>query len=82
MRIVVAIPLVMLASLPGFTRAEPAGMAPAAFADSNEARWADWEAQARITDGNYDGAIQAQEQANTDRREAKHQEMLARSAKH
>ncbi len=46
-------------------------------AERNEAGWADWEAQARITDGDYDGAVQAERQADADRREAATQEARA-----
>jgi hypothetical protein len=36
----------------------------------NESRWADWDAEARITDGDYDGAVQAERQANAARKAA------------
>jgi hypothetical protein len=77
MRIVLAIPFRLLAVAPGFARPDPPGISPAATAEREAARWAEWEAQARITDGDYDGAIQAQQQAQADRWEVARQEMLA-----
>lgn len=52
------------------------GSAPSA--DTDEARWAEWEAQSRISDGDYEGAVQAQRQADANRQEADRREMLAR----
>ncbi len=64
---------------------QPDSIAPAAGVsargDRDEARWADWEAQARITDGDYDGAVQAEQQAEAERHEADRQEMLARASR-
>jgi hypothetical protein len=79
MRISVAISLFLLAALPGFAQRSTVEMSPAA--DRNEARWAEWEAQARITDGDYDGAVQAEQQADVERHEADRQEMMDRSSK-
>lgn len=31
--------------------------------DYDAARWADWEAQARMADGDYEGAVQAEQEA-------------------
>ena len=45
----------MLMALPGLAQPDPT--------DSNEARWAELEAQARVADGDYDGAVQAEQQA-------------------
>ena len=39
----------------------------AAAPDPDEARWAEWEAQARVIDGDYDGAVQAEQQAKAER---------------
>jgi hypothetical protein len=78
MRAVVAIPLLFLIAVPGCAQAEPAEMKLGMSADQNEARWAEWEAQARITDGDYDGAVRAEQQADADRREA---DTLARAPK-
>jgi hypothetical protein len=36
----------------------------------NEAQWAEQEAEARMTDGDYDGAVLAQQQANADWQQA------------
>jgi hypothetical protein len=47
-------------------------------ADRNTARWAELEAQARITDGDYDGAIQAERQADAERRKADYHQLIAR----
>jgi hypothetical protein len=69
MRIYFAISLLMLLAIAGFAQPNPAEQSPAA-ADRNEARWADWEAQARIADGDYDGAVQAEQQADTARYQA------------
>jgi hypothetical protein len=43
---------------------------PEAQARQDDARWADLEAQRRITDGDYDGAVQAYQQAQQDLRAA------------
>jgi hypothetical protein len=42
----------------------------------DDARWADLEAQRRATDGDYDGAVQAHQQAEQDLQEARREEML------
>jgi hypothetical protein len=62
-------------------------MVPAAHADngshrasrsaSDEANWADWDAKARMTDGDYEGAIQAEQYAQATRRAA--DDLAARS---
>ncbi len=84
MRVALAFPLLILSVAPGITetapRMAPGPERPAAAADRDEARWADWEAQSRIEDGDYDGAVQAQKKADTDRREADRQDSLARAA--
>jgi len=82
MRLSSAIPVLMLLLMPAF--AEPRAVDPsatdpsAAAADRNDARWAELEAQARITDGDYDGAVQAEQQANADRHNADRHELMAR----
>jgi hypothetical protein len=81
MRAAVAIPLLFLIAAPSCAQAEPADIRPGVSADQNEARWAEWEAQARITDGDYDGAVQAEQQADAVRREAERRETLARAPK-
>jgi hypothetical protein len=71
----------LLIAGPGVAQPAPADISPPLSIDRNQARWAEWEAQARMTDGDYDGAVQAQQQAEFDRREADRQEMLARTSK-
>jgi hypothetical protein len=83
MRASFALPLLFLLAMPGLAWSDPPRSRPpetAAAADRNEAQWADWDAQARVTDGDYDGAVQAERQAEADRRDADHQEVLARSS--
>lgn len=64
---------------------QPNSIAPAtpqsAGHNTDKAGWADWEAKARIADGDYDGAVLAEQQANAERRKAGQQELLARSSK-
>jgi hypothetical protein len=75
MRISLAIPL--LSVIAASTFAHPGSAAPSPTpADRNETRWAEWEAQARITDGDYDGAVQAEQQANVTRHEADRPEIV------
>ncbi len=81
MRISFVIPLLMVMAYPGVSRSAPTGDSPAVAADRNQARWADWEAQARMAEGVDEGAVQAEHQAETDRHEADRQEMLARAWK-
>ena len=80
MRIAVAIPLFMLVASPVLAKPGPDNASPAAV-DRNEADWAEREAQARITDGDYDGAVRAHGQADADRHEAERYEAMARAAK-
>ncbi len=56
----------------------PATPAPSVDIERNKARWADIEAQRRITDGDYEGAVRAQSQADSDRRAAARLENFAR----
>jgi hypothetical protein len=79
MRIILVIPLLLLAAVPAVAEGSSAETNPAA--DRNQARWAEWEAQARITDGDYDGAVQAERQADSDRDAADRQEAIDRSSK-
>jgi hypothetical protein len=80
MRIIVAIPLFMLVASPVLAEPPPGDPSPAAL-DRNEADWAEREAQARITDGDYEGAVEAQRQADADRRAAERCEMIARAGR-
>ncbi len=41
-----------------------------AKAEQDQARWSDLEAQRRETDGDYEGAVQAEQQADRDLQEA------------
>jgi hypothetical protein len=79
MRITLALPLFILAAAQ--TLDGPAATDPDPAAARNQAGWADREAQARITDGDYDGALQAQRQANADRRVAAQEERREQSSK-
>lgn len=81
MRTAFMVPLLLLMVTPVVAQPEPSDISPAVSADRNEAAWADWEAQSRMTDGDYDGAVEAQRQADVKRQEADRQEMLARSSK-
>jgi hypothetical protein len=78
LRPALAIPLLLLMALPNLARSAPPGISPSATTDRNEARWAELEAQARVTDGDYEGAVQAQKQADAARTKADQQETLAR----
>jgi hypothetical protein len=62
--------LLVLATSPDLARSDPSSPTTAAAAAWNEARWADWEAWARIAEGDYDGAVQAEKHANTARQRA------------
>jgi len=83
MRITFAVPLLMLAAVPGFAQPGPehTTLPTAAAEDRSRAGWADWEAQSRIIEGDYDGAVQAEQQAAAVRHEADRQDMLARASK-
>ncbi|HQT78699.1 MAG TPA: hypothetical protein PLD10_16715 [Rhodopila sp.] len=87
MRTAVATTLLLLLATPGMAWSETAAhepaerdaaaAPPAAMADRNEARWAEWEADARIADGDYEGAVQAEAQARIDRRRADREDLSA-----
>jgi hypothetical protein len=81
MRAPLAVLLLMLIALAGVARADPPGVGPNASAARNEAYWADWDAQARITEGDYDGAVQAEKLAEAKRQQADREELAARAAK-
>ena len=53
---------------------------PAVDVARNAARWAELEAQGRITEGDYEGAVRAQEQADMERRSAERLEASQRAA--
>jgi hypothetical protein len=73
----------VLIALPGLAQsASPETSPSTANAERNDARWADWEAQGRIAEGDYDGAVQAKQQADAVRAKADREELAARAAKH
>ncbi|WP_428537742.1 hypothetical protein [Rhodopila sp.] len=85
MRLSTAIGVLMLLAIPASAEpAVPGAAGPrsadlgAAAADRDAARWAELEAQARITDGDYDGAVQAEQQAGKDRLRAGHSQLMVR----
>jgi hypothetical protein len=81
MRIFITIvSLFILAASPVLAKPASCELSPAAE-DRNEAGWAEREAQARITDGDYEGAVQAQHQADVDRQQAERYELTERAAK-
>jgi hypothetical protein len=47
--------------------------------DCDQARWADLEAQMRVTDGDYDGAVQAHQQAEQKMQEARRRQTMGQS---
>ncbi len=55
------------------TQGEPTAASEAQY-DRYEAHWADLEAERRMTDGDYDGALQAHRQAEQDLGEAQRQQ--------
>jgi hypothetical protein len=81
MRVAFAMLVLILIALAGAVRADPPGIGPSASADRNEANWADWDAQARITEGDYDGAVQAAKRAEAKRQQADREELAARTVK-
>lgn len=74
--------IIPLLALTAAACAEPPTINPAA--EANEAGWAELDAQARITEGDYDGALQAEHRAEVARQHA--EELAAhapiRSAQH
>jgi hypothetical protein len=80
MRIFFTLALLALMTAQAFADPGPVDPGPVS-ADRNQANWAELEAQARIADGDYDGAVQAEQQADADRHEADRHEQVARSSK-
>jgi hypothetical protein len=70
MRAASLIPILIPLLLPAAARSDPTNTSPSAKPESNEASWADWDAQARMTDGDYDGAVQAKQKADAARKAA------------
>jgi hypothetical protein len=84
MRVVILIPILLVAALPERALPNPPIPGPSAAtepnaAEANAADWADWDAQARITDGDYDGAVQAEQLAQAARKQA--DELATRATK-
>jgi hypothetical protein len=50
-------------------------------ADRDEARWAELEAQRRAADGDYDGAVQAHQQAEQALQDVRRQQMLEQNGR-
>jgi hypothetical protein len=75
MRVAFAVAVLMVTINPAAVRSDPP-----ATAAGTAARWAETEAQSRITNGDYDGAIQAEHEAQADRQEAE-RETAGRSPK-
>lgn len=80
MRIAVALLVMVLAVPPASGASDTPDISPAPTTDPDEARWAEWEAQSRITDGDYDGAVQAHQQADAERRDAERRDVERREA--
>jgi hypothetical protein len=79
MRAASLILVLTIMTLPAQVRAEPTSTAPSAATESNDAGWADTDAKARIIDGDYDGAVQAQQTADAARKQADEQPAHARN---
>jgi hypothetical protein len=79
MRTGTLIALLTLASLVVPAHSDPPNRSPSAASESNEANWANWDAQARIADGDYEGAVQAEQLAQAARKQA--EELCARATK-
>jgi len=80
MRTTALLPALMLAMLPLAARADPPTVSPSAATAANEARWADLDAQSRVTEGDYEGAVQAEQHANAARKQA--EELTAQAPRH
>jgi hypothetical protein len=80
MRVASLVPVVVLALLSAPAHSDPPNVGSSANTQSNEADWADWDARARITEGDYDGAVQAEQRAKEARQQADHVLVRAPSA--
>jgi hypothetical protein len=56
-------------ALPAQARPDPSIMTPSAAAQYDEARWAEWDAKARMAEGDYDGAVEAEQRAGAARKQ-------------
>jgi hypothetical protein len=70
MRTGTLVTILALALVASSAHANPPDISPAARTQYETADWAEWDAQARITQGDYDGATQAQQHAAAARRQA------------
>ncbi len=77
MRATNLLPVLLLALLPVSAHPNPPDANPGAQTEYNEANWAELDAQARITEGDYDGAVQAEQHAEAARKAA--DELAARA---
>jgi hypothetical protein len=71
--------LALLATGPVLAQPGPEAEGPSAAIARNNANWAEWEADKRVTEGDYDGAVQAQARADADRRAAQRMDAYARA---
>ena len=71
--------VLILLGMPGHALAEE--IAPAS-ADRDDAGWADRAAQGRMIDGDYDGALVAEAQADAERRKAERENPVAHAEQH
>ena len=78
MRAVLAVVLLLLIILPGIARSERPGISPSVTTERNDANWADLDAAARMTDGDNEGATQAERYAERERARAQQDEQIAR----
>ena len=80
MRVTFAVLPGLLLTVSAFGQSIGPAAAPASDVARNAARWAELEAQARITEGDYEGAVRAQEHADIERRSAEQLEASERAA--
>ena len=85
MRFEVSMILFLAVTAPSFGQPEASnpgapGTSSQAQFERDEARWADLEAQRRATEGDYDGAVQAHQQAEQDLQQADRREPMERTA--
>ncbi len=70
----------LLATGSGVAQTNRPPSSPSAAIARNDAEWAEWQADKRLTEGDYDGAIQSQGRADADRRAAARMDAYARGA--
>lgn len=79
MRRLYAVSMLLLVAAPCAAQRNSQSTMPLIATARDEALWAEWEAQARITEGDYDGAVQAERQADADRQKVDEQEAEQRN---